>query len=259
MNISNILDQTYYKTIDPRSLSSSVVKSVVREILFVSQKELNKPTTELSVLDVGLGNGRYSFEIEKYVNRVTGVEPFFNACKQAIDKKREIHSKVNIFHLPIEKFRTRERYDLVISLTTIEHMPKARESFLQIFKLMRKGAIIYLTAPNKLWPFEYHYKLPFLSWLPLNLANYYVRIFGRGKSYEDSAYSKTYFGMKNFFDQFPCEYKFILPYDKDSLYLGCGAGGKIYKLIKNLGIFLIAKFPFFWIFSKGFIIIVKKK
>ena len=81
----------------------------------------------------------------------------------------------------------------------------------------------------------------------------------KGKSYEDSAYSKTYFGMKYFFNQFSCEYKFILPQNKNSLYLGCGAGGGMYNVIKNLGISLIVRFPFFWIFSKGFIMLIKKK
>lgn len=207
---------------------------------------------------MGSGYGEYSFEIEKYVKKVVGVEPFLPAFKKAISKKREIHSKVSFYNLPIEKFKTRQRYDLVISLTTMEHMPQAKKSFWHIFELMRKGAVIYLTAPNKLWPFEHHYRLLFLSWLPLGLADFYVRITGKGKSYKDSAYAKTYFGMKRFFDQFPCEYKFILPQNPDASYLGCGTQKGVYKIIKNLGIYLISKFSFFWIFSKGFIMLIRK-
>lgn len=253
-----MINQEYYKTSDPRSSSSLVVKSIVKEILLVAKKELNKPLRKLSVLDVGSGNGRYSFELEKYVGRITAVEPFFEAYKEAINRKKKSHSKINILNIPVEKLQTKKRYDLVISLTTIEHMPKASESFAQIIKLMRKGAIIYLTAPNKLWPYDHHYGLLFLPWLPLNLANLYVRIAGRGFSYEDSAYSKTYFGMKRFFNQFPCRYSFILPNDHEAFYIGCGTGSKVYKIIKNVGINLIAKFPFFWIVSKGFIMVITK-
>ena len=259
MGSSKVPSQIYYKTSDPRSLSSSVVKSTVEEILFWAQKELDLPVRELAVLDIGSGYGEYSFEIEKYVKKVVGIEPFSSAFKKAISKKKKIHSKVNFYNLPIEKFKTKQKYDLVVSLTTIEHMPEARKSFLHIFELMRKGAVIYLTAPNKLWPLEYHYRLLLLSWLPLGFANYYVRITGRGKSYKDSAYSKTYFGMRKFFDQFPCEYKFILPQNRNASYLGCGTQGAVYKIIKNLGIYLISKFPFFWIFSKGFIMLIRKR
>jgi len=252
-------NQTYYKTIDPRSLSPLIAKSLIKEVLFLVQKELDKPIKEISVLDVGSGYGGYAFEIEKQVKKVVGVEPFFPAYQKAIEQKRKIHSKIEFFNLPIENFKTRQKFDLVICLTTIEHMPEARKSFMQIFKLMRRGALIYLTAPNRLWPYEQHYRLPFLSWLPLSLANLYVRFTGRGKSYEDSAYSKTYFGMKKFFAQFPCECKFILPQDLDSPYLGCGVKGGFYDKSKKLGIWLIKTCPIFWIFSKGFILLIRKK
>lgn len=239
--------------------SPLVASSVVKEILYWAKKELGIPTKQLTVLDIGSGYGKYSFELEKYVKKVVGVEPFSQVYKKAMNKKEEINSKVNFYNLPIEKYKTKQKYDLVVSLTTLEHMPRAKESFLQVFKLMKRGAVIYLTAPNKLWPYEHHYELWFLSWLPLPLANYYVKITGRGKSYEDSAYSKTYFGMKKFFDQFSCEYKFILPKDSNAAYLGCGTQGQVQKIITYLGIYLISKFPFFWIFSKGFIMLIIKK
>lgn len=256
---SRVPSQTYYKTSDPRVLSPSIVKSAVKEILFLAQKELDRTIRELAVLDIGSGYGEYSFEIEKYVKKVVGVEPFLPVYKKAISKKKKIHSKVSFYNLPVEEFKSRQMFDLVVSLTTIEHMPEANESFLHIFELMRKGAVIYLTAPNKLWPFEHHYRLLFLSWLPSGLADYYVRITGRGKSYRDSAYSKTYFGMRKFFDQFQCDYKFILPQDANASYLGCGTEKGVYRIIKSLGIYLISKFPFFWIFSKGFIMLIRKR
>lgn len=255
----NTFNQEYFKTIDPSAFSPPVVKAAIEEITNIALQELGKPLKEVSVLDVGSGNGRYSFEIERYVKKVTSIEPYIDAFMEAMDKKKRIRSKVKIHNVPIERFKTREKYDLVLSLTTIEHMPKAKESFAQIFKLMKKGGVLYLTAPNRLWPYEHHYELPFLSWLPLRLANFYVKITGKGKSYEDSSYSKTYFGMKSFFNQFSCEYKFVLPYNQNSLYVGCGAGGITYSLIKNLGFNLIRRFHFFWMFSKGFIMVIRKK
>ena len=66
---SRVPSQTYYKTSDPRVLSPSIVKSAVKEILFLAQKELDRTIGELAVLDIGSGYGEYSFEIEKYVKK----------------------------------------------------------------------------------------------------------------------------------------------------------------------------------------------
>lgn len=254
-----ITEQLYYKSRSPRSISRQVVKSTIQEILSIAETKINKPLKELTVLDVGSGTGDYSFELEKYVLKVVGVEPYKSVYLEAIQRKIRLSSKVIFRNQAIEDFKTKERFDLVISLTTIEHMPNAQKSFERIFGLMRKGGIIYLTAPNKWWPFEHHYRLPFLSWLPLPLANLYVKFMGRGKSYKDSAYAKSYFGMRKFFDKFPCEYEFVLPTNPNSPYIGCGETSKTYHFLKNLGIWAIKKYPAFWAFSKGFIMVLKKR
>lgn len=253
------MEQRYYRYRTWKAVPKPIVNSVVDEILKIARLELKKPLKQLVVLDVGCGSGAYSFALERYVKRVVGVEPYKPMYDRAVRNKRRFRSNVSFLNKPIESCLLDEKFDLVISLTTIEHMPNAEESFKKIFSLMRNGGIIYLTAPNKLWPIESHYKLPFLSWLPLPLANFYVKMIGVAESYEDCSYSKTYFGMKRFFSKFPCEYRFILPRNEHSAYLGCGSRSFSYSLIKKLGFFLIKKSPFFWMFSKGFIILIRKK
>lgn len=243
----------YYRKIGG-SLCREVAKDLVKDILLLASARLGKPAKELTVLDVGSGIGLYSRSLAKYVKRVVGVEPFSRTYNKAL--------KINLrnlkfYNFKIEDFDTDIRFDLVLSLTTLEHMPDAEKSFRKIFKLMKPGGLIYLTAPNKLWPYENHYNLWFLSWLPLPLANQYMKIAGRGRSYEDSSYSKTYFGIKSFFNKFPCKYEFILP-NPGSLYLGCGSKKKTYQFVKNVGIMLIKRFPILWVFSKGFILLIQK-
>lgn len=254
-----ITEQSYYRIRNPKSISRKVVKSAIQEILSITKAKINKQLKELNVLDVGSGTGEYSFELEKHVKKVVGVEPYKPVYSKATERKRKLRSKVIFKNQFIEGFNTEERFDLVISLTTIEHMPNAQMSFKQIFKLMRKGGILYLTAPNKWWPFEHHYRLPFLSWLPLPLATLYVKAMKRGKSYGDSAYVKSYFGIRKFFDKFPCKYEFVLPSNPNAAYIGCGETSKIYQFVKNLGIWAIKKLPILWAFSKGFIMVIKKR
>jgi len=214
----------------------------------------------LVVLDVGSGTGQYSFEIAKKVKKVVGVEPFTEAYQRSLVKKKKykIGKKCTFKNIPIEKYSTNQKYDLVLCLATLEHMPNAEASFKNIFNILNDGGMIYLTVPNKLWPYEYHYKLFFLSWLPLEIGNYYVRLMKKGMSFEDSAYAKSYFGLKRFFNSFPCKFEFLIP-EPDEMFLGQGDTGVFYTIMKNVGIRLLKKFPFLMVFSKGFLVLITKK
>ncbi len=62
--------------------------------------------------------------------------------------------------------------------------------------------------------------------------------------------------MKKFFDKYKVRYEFILPFNEDSTFIGCGQKDPIYSIVRTLGIKLIKSYPFFWNFSKGFIMII---
>lgn len=263
MKKSLIVDQSYYKWKKDKSAVSldtraKVVKATVEYILMLISDRIKKPIKELKVLDVGSGSGEYSFEFAKKVKFVVGVEPYATVFKQSnVLKKKNGIRNVKFYNNLIEDFNTNTKFDLAISLSTIEHMANAEQSFARVFKLLNKGGYLYLTGPNRLWPYENHYRLPLLSWFPLPIASLYVRIMGRGDSYKDSSYSRTYFGMRKLFDDYKCKYELIVP-DPEASFIGLGYGSSLYHLLKKIGINLIKKFPIFWFFSKGFIFLAKK-
>ncbi len=247
----------YLNLTDEKSVPQIAIRETIKEILSIAEKELGKKRENLITLDIGSGFGLYSRELGKYVKKAVGVEPFKGAYERAVSLNKS--PNVYFYNSLIEDFKTNERFDLVISLTTIEHMPDAERSFRHILNLMKKNSIIYLTAPNKLWPIEPHYRLPFLSLLPLPLANFYLRITKKGVTYKDSSYSRTYFGMKNLFDKLKCVYIFILPQSPNAIYLGCGTQSLSSKMLRHIGMWLIGRIPLFWVLSKGFIMVVSKK
>lgn len=254
-----IIDQSYVPALLYDTFAPGVIISVIENILRVAKEKGIKDPKKLNVLDVGAGDGNFAFAIEKYVNKVVAIEPDDLQYKAALKKKKENKSRVVIHKKLIEDFSTDELFDLVLCLTVLEHMPNAKASFNRIFKLMKSGAMIYLTVPNRLWPYEYHYRLFFLSWLPLPLANLYVRLFKKGASFIDSSYSPTYFGIKNFFSHFNCVYEFVPP-DPLAPYLGWGLPTqRWYSIMQTVGIKLLNKHPFFWFFSKAFMMVIVKK
>lgn len=250
------MKQKYLNLTDERSVPEIAIEETIRDILALAEKELGKSGKEMSALDIGSGFGMYTKELAKHVKKVVGVEPFTGAYEKAIklNKLKNIKFVNNL----IENYKGQIKFDLAISLTTLEHMPEAEKSFRHVFKYMKKNSLLYVTAPNKLWPVEPHYALPLLSWLPLPLANLYLRLTRKGTSYKDSSYSRTYYGMKKLFNRFPHKYSFVVP-SPNALYLGCGSKKLKSRLFRKGGIWLIKKMPIFWMFSKGFIMVIRKK
>lgn len=247
----------YYFESEIKPNNYKIVESGVMEIVRATKKYQKRNSEQISVLDVGSGRGDFSIQLAKAFKKVVGVEPYVQAYKYALKNTPKELKNISFHHKKIEQFQTKERFDLIVALTIFEHIQNPKEAFTKVFELLKPGGVIYLTAPNKYWIFEQHYGLPFLSWFPLRIANWYLKKTKGVNSFEDSSYSKGYYGMRKFFDNFPCKYEFILPFDQESAYIGYGKKG-IYTYIKNFGIALIKLHPIFWSISKGFIMVIIK-
>lgn len=247
----------YYFEGEIKPNNSKIVESGVKEIIKASKKYLGKNPEEISVLDVGSGRGDFSIQMAKAFKNVVAVEPYKDAYEYAKKNSPKQLKNIVFKNSTIEKFESKSKFDLIVALTIFEHLKNQKKAFNQMFSLLKEGGIIYITAPNKYWPIEQHYGLPFLAWLPLPLANMYLKMFRGVASYEDSSYSRGYYWTRSFFDKYPCTYEFILPFNTKGAYIGYGKKG-FYSVIKDLGIKLISSNPNFWAISKGFIIVIKK-
>lgn len=78
-------------------------------------------------------------------------------------------------------------FDVVISNHVIEHVGDAQAQarhLAEIRRVMKPGGMGYLAVPNRWMLVEPHFRLPFLSWLPLPLSHAYVRAAGKGSHYD---------------------------------------------------------------------------
>ena len=74
--------------------------------------------------------------------------------------------------------------DFVIMNHLYEHVSHPDVLFREAFRVLAPGGGAYVTAGSRLAVIEPHYRLPFLSWLPRPVASAYLRLSGRGDSYE---------------------------------------------------------------------------
>jgi len=74
--------------------------------------------------------------------------------------------------------------DFVLMNHLYEHVSNPAELFREAFRVLAPGGSAYVTAGSRLAVMEPHYRLPFLSWLPRSAASAYLRLSGRGRTYE---------------------------------------------------------------------------
>ncbi len=111
----------------------------------------------------------------------------------------EFHKPIVGFELDVSFVAERERVvcadarrlpvadralDLVILNHVYEHVDDQGGLFAEAFRVLRPGGAAYVSAGSRRAVLEPHYRLPFLSWLPHSAADRYLRLTGRGRTYE---------------------------------------------------------------------------
>ncbi|MDO8503215.1 MAG: class I SAM-dependent methyltransferase [bacterium] len=137
------------------------------------------------VLDVGSGVGiTLSFIAQAFPNS-TGCD----IDKEAIRATRRILKEVGV-KAPVIVYEGRRlpfsdnSFDIVTSIEVIEHVEDPDRMLREIWRVLKPDGILHITTANKWWPYEPHFKLLFLSYLPARLADLYVKLSGRGDHYE---------------------------------------------------------------------------
>lgn len=207
--------------------------------------ELEKELKDCRVLDIGCGPGGLAIPLAGRVREIVGID----IAEAVVQKSREMAREQgmdnaafevkSIFDLECEK-----EYDVVLASDLIEHVVDQRRAVEIIVRCTNVGGIFYLTTNNRLWPIEGHYYLPFLSYLPKRLADRYVRISGRGGSYDDH-YLLTYGQLTRILNGLPIEYGFKPP---------VRPVGRMQRFGKKLVEFS----PFFWRVANAFQVVGKR-
>jgi ubiquinone/menaquinone biosynthesis C-methylase UbiE len=70
-------------------------------------------------------------------------------------------------------------FDYVHCFTVLEHVNDVRKSLTEMIRVSKKGAHVFVQAPNYLKPIEKHYKIPYIPLMPKKLAKMYLRLLKR--------------------------------------------------------------------------------
>jgi len=164
----------------------SYFKSILKQFSHKSRTKkfqlfewLFNPRPEERVLDIGASGEvflRYTFEdVYPYPSRIVagGYDPGeVRSARQAYPNPTYIVFDGCSLPFPDKAF------DIVFSNAVIEHIlgPGRQERFAR--EIMRVGKSWFVTTPNYWYPFESHYHLPFIQFLPENMQRSYNSMFG---------------------------------------------------------------------------------
>ncbi len=134
------------------------------------------------VLNLGCSTGIIDESIANHVAWVTGVDIDEPAITLATSRRRAPNVDFRIDDAMKLSF-TDASFDIVICSQVYEHVPDPARMMEEIHRVLRAGGVCYFAATNKWALIEKHHRLPFLSWLPISMANRYMRVSGKGDAY----------------------------------------------------------------------------
>jgi len=178
-----------------RQFKAQKILSIIGD--FASKK--NKNLKELNCIDIGCSSGLIVINIADNFKQILGVDIDKKAVNMANKDIKKQNIKFEVMSGMDLKYPD-ESFDVVICNHVYEHVENYRKLFDEIHRILKKDGFCYLAAGNRYKIMESHYCLPFLSWLPRNLSNIYLRLMGKGKYYDEKMLS--YFKLKKALKRF---------------------------------------------------------
>mgnify|MGYP001564513030 CR=1 FL=1 len=128
------------------------------------------------VLDIGTGSGVIAHEIGKIAGNVYSVD----IRDERVLKGGYIFKKIKNEGLPFKN----SEFDIVISNHVMAHVKNDELHLKEIRRVLKSDGFAYLSMLNRLWFLEPNFNLLFLSWVPKRIADFYVRLAGKGRHYD---------------------------------------------------------------------------
>ena len=114
-------------------------------------------------------------ELANIFRSIIGIEYDFDALLLGIYNNsysdRNIHFiNADGMYLPIKN----ETIDVIICSQVYEHVKDDLILADEMYRVLKSNGVILFSGPNKAFPFEFHYKLPFIHWFPKKMENFII-------------------------------------------------------------------------------------
>ena len=141
--------------------------------------------SNLTVLELGCGYGGLAVAMAISSARVHAIDPLpenegpnYVAVARMRAARLNVARRVNYVqgygeHLPYQS----ASFDLVTTTSVLEHVADVRRVVTEVWRVLKAGGIWYNCCPNYLFPWEPHYHIPYIPFMPKMLFRAYVRVY----------------------------------------------------------------------------------
>lgn len=170
-----------------------------KRVVQIALKYLN---TNTNILDVGSSQGLTLGYLAQVFPKIEGIDIDQKAIVVASQRLKLLGLKTRISYYTGDKLPFKSKsFGGIISTEVFEHVENRQKYIKELSRVLKPNGILIISSPNKLYPIECEFHLPFLSYLPKKLADVYVRISGRGSSY-DHVNHPTYSTFRNTIEEY---------------------------------------------------------
>ena len=124
-----------------------------RDLLLLRLLELRATDT---ALEIGTGSGSSFLRFARFVQKMHGADVSsgpVERLRRFLPRFREAGRELDLFVLdfcdPLLPTRVSNRYDLIFSCDTVEHVPDPAKFFANVYQLLKPGGRAFITFPNE--------------------------------------------------------------------------------------------------------------
>lgn len=147
-----------------------------RKIVSILQDSLSDQLRVARCLDLGCGIGVIAEELHRSAGQVVALDREQLLLAQAPSRLARL--RADALRLPFPD----GAFDAVVCAQVYEHTTDPVQLVAEIDRVLKPEGICFFSGPNRLWPYEYHYRAWFIHWLPHRLVKWAVRLLGRDPS-----------------------------------------------------------------------------
>ena len=130
-------------------------------------------------LIIGAGRGGLSSSLGCGGFIVDSLEPHLPYYEILLWKYKKRGLAGEVFNSQIEEICLNNNYyDCAAMIEVIEHVESPITALKSAFSSLKVGGKIYITAPARFQLIDPHYKIPFICWMPLRMADFLLYLLG---------------------------------------------------------------------------------
>jgi 2-polyprenyl-3-methyl-5-hydroxy-6-metoxy-1,4-benzoquinol methylase len=141
-----------------------------------------------TILDLGSGMGGLMVRLQQEGCKILGLDYCFDYC--IITKLRGMRYglRPNVINGIAERIPLKDQsVDVIFCYEVIEHVFDPMAMLREIRRVIKPSGVVFITVPNRWSPYDHHYHMWGINFLPRPIAEWIIKALGRDKGSDTSA------------------------------------------------------------------------